>query len=143
MSSHDPFSAPVIPFQVPEQVRALAEKSVEQARENYARFKDVAEGSNNAIEASFTAFSRGMSEYSAKLVSFMQANTYAGFDFAQELSGVRSWTQAVDVWGSHTRRQFDTLASQFQELADLYRKIAAESFEPLNANVSKVFNPAA
>lgn len=143
MSSHDPFSAPVIPFQVPEQVRALAEKSVEQARENYARFKDVAEGNNNAIEASFTAFSRGMSEYTAKLVSFMQANTYAGFDLAQELSSVRSWTQAVDIWGSHTRKQLDTLASQFQELADLYRRIAAESFEPLNANVSKVFNPAA
>ena len=143
MSSNDPFSAAVIPLQVPEQVRALAEKSVEQVRENYARLKDVAEGNNSAIEASFTAFSRGMSEYSAKLVGFMQTNTYAGFDFAQELAGVRSWTQAFDVWGNHTRRQLDTLSSQFQELMDLYRRIASEAFEPLNANVSKVFDPAA
>ena len=39
----DPFSASVIPFEVPEQMRALAEKGVSQARDSYARFKDVGE----------------------------------------------------------------------------------------------------
>ena len=39
----DPFSASIIPFEVPEQMRALAEKGVSQARDSYARFKDVAE----------------------------------------------------------------------------------------------------
>src|SRR4051794_22439386 len=41
-SSTDPFSASVIPFQAPEQMRALAEKGLSQARDNYAKFKDVA-----------------------------------------------------------------------------------------------------
>ena len=38
----DPFSSSVIPFEVPEQMRAFAEKGVSQARDNYAKFKDVA-----------------------------------------------------------------------------------------------------
>ncbi len=51
MSSTDPFSASIIPFEVPEQMRAFAEKGVSQARDNYAKFKDAAETHNGTIEA--------------------------------------------------------------------------------------------
>ncbi|MBN9043328.1 MAG: phasin [Rhizobiales bacterium 62-47] len=142
-SATDPFSAPVVPFEVPEQVRAFAEKGVEQAREQYAKFKDVAEGNNSAIEAAFVAISKGASEYSTKLLSFAQANTYAGFDFAHEIVAVRSLPQAVDIWGSHLRKQFETFTSQAQELAELSRKIATEAAEPLKNSASKAFKSAA
>ena len=36
----DPFSASIIPFEVPEQMRAFAEKGVSQARDNYAKSGD-------------------------------------------------------------------------------------------------------
>jgi hypothetical protein len=35
--------------QVPEQMRALAEKGLSQARDNYATFKDIAESHNGTI----------------------------------------------------------------------------------------------
>ena len=38
--STDPFSASIIPFEVPESMRAFAEKGVSQARDSYAKFKD-------------------------------------------------------------------------------------------------------
>ena len=50
-SSTDPFSASIIPFEVPEQMRALAEKGVSQARDSYAKFKDAAETHNGTMEA--------------------------------------------------------------------------------------------
>ena len=46
MANTDPFSSSVIPFEVPEQMRAFAEKGVSQARDSYAKFKDVAESHN-------------------------------------------------------------------------------------------------
>ena len=61
MANSDPFSASVIPFEVPEQVRAFAEKGVSQARDNYAKFKDVAESHNGTIEAVFTSAGKGAS----------------------------------------------------------------------------------
>jgi len=64
----NPFSASIIPFEVPEQMRALAEKGVSQARDSYAKFKDVAESHNGTIEAVFTSASKGASEYSAKMM---------------------------------------------------------------------------
>jgi len=106
----NPFSASIIPFEVPEQMRALAEKGVSQARDSYAKFKDVAESHNGTIEAVFTTASKGASEYSAKLMEMMKANTTATLDF---------------------------------ELAELSQKVATETVEPIKANASKLFKPAA
>src|SRR5580692_2221911 len=93
----DPFSS-VIPFEVPEQVRAFAEKGVSQARDSYAKFKDVAESHNGTIEAVFSSASKGYSAYSAKLLEMMKANTTATLDFAQELAGIKSPSEAMELW---------------------------------------------
>ena len=142
-SSTDPFSASIIPFEVPEQMRAFAEKGVSQARDNYAKFKDAAETHNGTIEAVFTIASKGASEYSAKLMEIVKANTTANLDFAQELLGIKSPSEAMGLWTSHTRKQLETLTAQTKELAELGQKVATETAEPIKANASKLFTPAA
>src|SRR5213593_842713 len=107
-SSTDPFSASIIPFEVPEQMRALAEKGVSQARENYAKFKDAAETHNGTVEAVFTSAHKGASEYTAKLVEFMKANSSAQLDFAQELLSVKSPSDAFALWTGHAKKQLET-----------------------------------
>ena len=142
-SSTDPFSASIIPFEVPEQVRAFAEKGVSQARDNYAKFKDVAETHNGTMEAVFTSASKGASAYSAKLLEFFKANTISQFDFAQELFGVKTLAAAMELWTSHARKQFETLQAQAKELAELGQKVATETVEPIKASASKFYKPAA
>jgi phasin len=139
----DPFSASIIPFEVPEQMRALAEKGVSQARDNYAKFKDVAERNNSTIEAVFASASKGASEYSAKLMEMMKANTTATLDFAQELIGVKTPSEALELWTAHTRKQFETFTAYSKELAELSQKVAAETVEPIKTSASKLFKPAA
>ena len=139
----DPFSASVIPFEVPEQMRALAEKGVSHARDSYARFKDVAESHNGTIEAVFTTASKGASEYSARLMEMMKANTTSTLDFAQELLGMKSPSDAIELWTSHARKQFETFTAQSKELAELSQKVATETVEPIKTNASKLFRPAA
>jgi phasin len=139
----DPFSASIIPFEVPEQMRALAEKGVSQARDNYAKFKDVAESNNSTIEAVFASASKGASEYSAKLMEMMKANTSATLDFAQELIGVKTPSEALELWGAHAKKQFETFTAYSKELAELSQKVAAETVEPIKTSASKLFKPAA
>ena len=124
----DPFSAAIIPFEVPEQMRALAEKSVSQARDSYAKVKDAAESHNGTIEAVFATVSKGASEYSAKLMEIMKATTSANLDFAQELIGVKSPTQAMELWTSHAKKQFETFTAHTKELAALSPSVTR--FEP-------------
>lgn len=139
----DPFSASIIPFEVPEQMRAFAEKGAAQARENYAKFKDAAETHNGTVEAVFTCASKGASEYTAKLVEFMKANTSAQLDFAQQLFGLKSPAEALELWTGHTRKQLETLQSQAKELVELSQRVAAETAEPIKASASKYMPPAA
>ena len=122
MTQADPFSASVIPFEVPEQMRAFAERGVSQARDNYAKFKDAAESHNGTMEAVFTCANKGASDFSAKLMEFIKANTTANLDFAQELLGVKSPTE---------------------ELSELAQKVATETVEPIKANAAKYYKPAA
>jgi phasin len=143
MANTDPFSSSVIPFEVPEQVRAFAEKGVSQARDNYARFKDAAEAHNGTMEAVFSIYSKGASEYSAKLMEMVKNATTANLDFAQELIGVKSPSEAIELWSSHARRQFETFSVHGKELAELTQRVAGEAAEPIKANASKIFKPAA
>ena len=143
MANSDPFSSSVIPFEVPEQMRAFAEKGVSQARDSYAKFKDVAETHNGTIEAVFSTVSKGASEYSKKLMEMMKSNTSATLDFAQELIAVKTPAEAMELWTSHTKKQFEALTAHAKELAELSQKIATETAEPIKASASKIFKPAA
>jgi phasin len=144
MANSDPFSAStIIPFEVPEQMRAFAEKGVSQARDNYAKFKDAAETHNGTIEAVFTTASKGASEYSAKLMEMMKANSTATLDFAQQLLGVKSPSEAMELWTAHTKKQYETFSGYAKELTELTQKVATETVEPIKANASKLFKPAA
>ena len=176
--ANDPFSASIIPFEVPEQVRAFAEKGVSQARVSFLltavivvhdvrgltdHYRDITrrfasegffalaldlysrEGAPElpTMEAVFTNASKGASTYSAKLVEFMKANTTTSLDFAQELFGVKTPAEALELWTSHTRKQFETLTAQAKELAELSQKVATETVEPIKATASKYYKPAA
>ena len=143
MANTDPFSASIIPFEVPEQMRAFAEKGVSQARDSYAKFKDVAETHNGTMEAVFSTASKGASEYSRKLMEMMKDNTTATLDFAQELVGAKSPSEAMELWTSHAKKQFEALTVHGKELTELTQKIATETVEPIKANASKLFKPAA
>src|SRR6476620_78497 len=142
-SSNDPFSASIIPFEVPEQMRAFAEKGVSQARDNYAKFKDAAETHNGTVEAVFTVASRGVSEYTAKVMEIMKANTTANLDFAQKLFGLKSPSEAMELWKSHTRKQFETVPARARECPEPGKKVATKTPGTIKTNPSKLFKPAA
>lgn len=139
----DPFSSSVIPFQMPEQMRAFAEKGVNQAREGYAKFKDAAETHNSTVEAVFNTATKGAAEVSTTLLDIAKTNTNASFDFAQSLIGVKSPSQAFELWSGFAKSQFEALTGQSKQLAELSQKIASETAEPIKTGANKLFQPAA
>jgi phasin len=142
-NSTDPFSASIIPFEVPEQMRAFAEKGVSQARDSYAKFKDVAETHNGTIEAVFASANKGASAYSAKLMEMMKSNSTATLDFTQQLIGVKSPSEAMELWTAHAKKQYEAFTAYSKELAELSQKVAAETVEPIKTSAAKLFKPAA
>ena len=138
-SSTDPFSASIIPFEVPEQMRAFAEKGVSQAREAYEKFKEAAQTGNETLEAVYSSAAKGASDYTSKLIEIARANANANFDLAEKLINVKSPSEALSIVATHARGQFEAFTAQSKELAELGQKVANEAAEPIKANASKVF----
>ena len=119
-------------------MRAFGEKGVSQARDYYAKFKDAAETHNGTMEVVLTTASKGASEYTAKLIEFLKANTTSTLDFTQELFGVKTPAEATELWTSHSRKSFETFSAQVKELAELAQKVATEVVEPIKTSASKI-----
>lgn len=140
--SQDPFST-VVPFEVPGSIREFAEKGVTQARETYEKFKDVAQSSNETIEAVYASATKGAADYSGKLIDIARTNANSAFDVAEKLIGVKTPSEVLAIWTGYARGQYETFTSQARELAELGQKVANETVEPLKTTASKVFNKVA
>ncbi|HET9902081.1 MAG TPA: phasin [Xanthobacteraceae bacterium] len=124
-------------FEIPSVYRDLAEKGIAQARQNYERYKSVAEDTNALLEATYTTAFRGLSEYGLKALEAVRANTNAQFDFARDLLSVKSASEALELSSSYARRQFDAFSEQGKELASLAQKVSAETAEPIKAGIDR------
>ena len=140
--AQDPFST-VVPFEVPGSIREFAEKGVSQARETYEKFKDVAQSSNETIEAVYASATKGSSEYAGKLIDIARANANSAFDVAEKLVAVKSPTEMFSIWSTYARGQYEAMQSQAKELAELGQRVATETVEPIKTASSKVFTKVA
>jgi phasin len=85
----------------------------------------------------------GARDYNNKFMEFAHANTNAAFDFVQELYGVKSPSDFMELATEHARTQTTALTEQTKELAALAQKVALATTEPLKTGVAKAFNQAA
>ncbi|MGH6865320.1 MAG: phasin [Methyloceanibacter sp.] len=124
---------------VPESVRALAEKTVNQTREAYERGKDALEEAIDALERSFDAAGQGAAAYNRKLIDISQRNLNSGFDLAKNLAGAKNLAEIVELQSAFLRNQFDVFANQASEIRALTTKIATDTTEPIKHQVSRSF----
>jgi phasin len=125
--------------EVPEMVREFAEKGVKQAKEGYDKMKAAAEETTDLLETTYTAASKGATEFNMKALDALRANINASFDYTTALFGSKTLAEAAEVSTVHYRAQFETLTAQTKELSTLAQKIAAETSEPIKTGVSKSF----
>jgi phasin len=130
-------------MEVPAAFRELAERGVAQARDGYEKMKAAAEETTDVLEDTYANASKGATDYTLKTIEIARANTNAAFDFAVELAGVKSFSEAVELASSYTRHQFDALLAQSKELTALAQKVAADTSEPLKSGVNRAFKIAA
>jgi phasin len=140
--SQDAFST-VVPLEVPGAIREFAEKGVSQARETYEKFKDVAQSSNQTVEAVYASATKGAADYSGKLIDIARTNANAAFDVAEKLVAVKSPSEVFAIWQTYARSQYEALTAQTRELVELGQRVATETVEPIKTASSKVFNKVA
>jgi phasin len=125
--------------EVPEMVREFAENGVKQAKEGYDKMKAAAEQTTDLLENTYTAASKGATEFNMKALDALRANINASFDFTTAIFGTKTLAEAAEISTAHFRAQFEALSAQTKELSSLAQKIATETSEPIKAGASKSF----
>ena len=72
-------------FDVPPEMRAFAEKSVEQARQAFDGFISAAHHAVNAFEGQAQTARKGAKDVTEKAMTFAEQNIASSFEFAQRL----------------------------------------------------------
>lgn len=114
-------------MEIPEQIRQLAERNVEQARAAYVQFMDMARQAQNMMSKSSGAMAESMADLQARTLRFAEQNMEAGFQFASELARARDLKEYVEIQSKHAQRQMQTYAQQAQELGRLIGEVAQKA----------------
>lgn len=117
------------PFEIPPQMRDLAEKNVEQARQAYAQFMDMARKAQDMMSRSTGAMTDSAREVQYKAMRYAQDNLDASFSFASELARARDLKEAMEIQARYAQRQMRTYAEQSQDLGRLMAE-AAQKMQP-------------
>ena len=70
-------------------------------------------------------------------LSSRKTNTEAAFEFAQQLTAVKSPREFFELSTNHSRKQVETLTEQARELATLAQKALSETAERVQADMTK------
>src|SRR5271165_3817809 len=109
---------PADQFQMPPEMRALAEKSVEQAKQAVEGFISAAHRTVSAFEGQAETARKGAKDVGAKAMDFAGRNITSSFDFAQKLVRAKSMQELMELQASYIRSQMQVLTEQAKELGE-------------------------
>ena len=114
--------------QMPESMRALAEKSVAQTRELYVHsFEAVLE----SWERFVVAAGQSTVALNRKAIDIARRNINTGFGLAERLAGAKNLAEAMELQTTYWRKQVGELASQAGEMRTLTTRVTADVTAPI------------
>ena len=121
---------PNVPFEVPQQLRDLAERNVEQARAAYGQFMDAMEQATSIWLGSLppNEAMSGFKVVQERAVRFAKQNAEACFTMASELASAKDIPDIFAIQIRFAQTQMQAYALQSQELGRLMVE-AAQSMQ--------------
>ncbi len=116
-----------VDFEVPEAVRQMAEKNVEQARGAYDQFMDMARQAQDVMQKSSGTAAEGAREVQSKALGFAEQNMEAGFEFFAELAKARDLKEYMEIQQRHTQKSMQIYKEQAEQLGKLMAEVSAKA----------------
>ncbi len=109
------------PFEIPQALRDLAEKNVEQARATYGQFMDAMTQAMGMWQKAVPGnqMTSGFQTVQEKATKFAKDNAEAGFALAHDLANAKDVQEVLALQSRYAQTQMQAYASQAQELARL------------------------
>jgi phasin len=117
-------------FEIPKEMRQMAEASVEQARQAFEKFMANAQATAGTIEERRATVRAGAKEVGAKAVSFAEKNVQASLDYAQSLLKAKDLPEVLKLHSDFVQGQMRSLAEQASEMGQIVSRAAMDAARP-------------
>lgn len=116
---------PLTPFDIPEQMRDAADKSVEQARKAFDDFIDATQKAVAKAENSAKTLREGAADVNRQALALAEENVAASFDLAHRLVRARTVEEVALIQQEFVQRQMKNLSEQGKDLGEMIGRTAA------------------
>jgi len=123
-------------FEIPKEMRSMAETSLEQARKAFESFISTAQQTAAAFGGpSFGGPSMGApgtaaKDISAKAIAFAEKNVQASLAYAQQLIHAKDLTEVMRLHTEYVQAQMRVLAEQASEMGQTVTRAAMDATKP-------------
>jgi phasin len=118
---------PMSSFEIPAEMRRLAETSVAQAKQAFDGFISAAQQAVSRVESQTAVAQAGATDMSRKAMTFASQNMAASFAFAQRLAQARDVEEVMRLQADFLRSQMQTYAQQAQELGASFTQAGSDT----------------
>jgi phasin len=119
------------PFEIPMEIRVVAERSVEQAKLAFTNYIRAAQEAIFTFEQWVKASQVGAQGISKKAMSFAERNVLSAFEFAQKIVQAKDIDEFIRMQTEFVQSQIQVLSEQVKELGETATKTAKESVKEL------------
>jgi phasin len=117
-------------FEIPKEMRQMAEASVEQARKALDRFMANAQATAGTIEERRATVRAGAKDIGVKAVSYAEKNVQASLDYAQSLLKAKDLPEVMKLHSDFVQGQMRALAEQASEMGQIVSRAAMDAARP-------------
>ena len=111
-------------FEIPAEMRAFAEKSVEQAKQAFNSFISAAQHAANTAENQAASARTGAKEVGETAIDFTKRNIASSFEFAEKLVRAKDVQELTALHTDYVKSQIAALTEQAKELSKQAAKLA-------------------
>jgi phasin len=116
-------------FEIPKDMRSMAEAGFEQARKAFESFLGGAQ-TTSSIEERNEAVRSSVRDISSKAISFAQQNMTASLDYAEKLLRATDLSEVMRLHTEYVQTQMKALTEQASEIGQSMGRAAMEAAKP-------------
>ena len=117
-------------FEIPKDMRSMAEASFDQARNTFEKFLTSAQATAGSLEERGATVRAGAKDISSKAIAYAEKNVQASLDYAQSLLKAKDLTEVMRLHSEYVQGQMRSLAEQASEMGQIVSKAAMEAAKP-------------
>jgi phasin len=117
-------------FEIPKNMRSMAEASFDQARKSFEKFIAGAQAAADSLSARTATVGAGAKDVSAMAFSYAEKNVQASLDYAQALVHAKDLSEVMRLHREYVQAQMRSVAEQASEMGQIMSRAAMDATKP-------------